>query len=78
MVGEGVSGWLSYCALCCAVRHQGRWCVLPGSMESLMVLTRKLIKGITPPQAPPILVHLCVTSLRNFTSSTTLSSDKQK
>lgn len=36
-----------------------------------------LSKG-SPPQAPPILVHLCVTSLRNFTSSTTLSSDKQK
>lgn len=50
---EGVAG-SPVCALCCAVIHQGWWCVLLGSVESLMVLTRKLIKRITPtPQLFP-------------------------
>lgn len=43
-----------FCTKTQNVIHQGRWCVLLGSVESLMVLTRKLIKGITPtPQLFP-------------------------
>lgn len=73
------------CALGCAVIQQGRWCVLPGSVESLMVLTRKLIKGITPnPQAPPssvqgdfipscLWIHISWSVLRPHLSSLHLS-----
>lgn len=54
---EGVAG-SPVCALGCAVIQQGRWCVLPGSVESLMVLTRKLIKGITP--TPQLFPFWCI------------------
>lgn len=79
MVGEGRSGWLScLCSwLCChttgTVVCSSRQRGVPHGPHQ-----ETYQRDYPHPPALPILEHLCVTSLRNFTSSTTLSSDKQK